>query len=195
MNTKIKTFALLCVMAGLLTGCSMNDDTTKDDMSKENKSTQKAADDTEKAADKAKNTTEDSIDNVMTYFKNEGINYENMQTIENMEFAAHEGRTFMMNGKTAYLYRVKSDDEDMKKIMKEAEDSGMAKVKIDNKEMEYAAMVNGDYLLLYNKEDDFADVQKAFPNYQPTGVHGSNAQQDTTGSDTMNNDTTKDGMN
>lgn len=174
MNRTIKTFALVGMMVSVLAGCSMKEDSSKKDMSKVNKTTEKAVDETKKAADKAKNKMDDSIDNMMTYFTNEGIAYENMQPIEHMDFAAHEGRTFMMNGKTAYLYRVKSDDEDMKKVIKEANDTGMAKVKIDNKEMEYSAMVNGDYLLLFNKDDNFSDVKKAFPNYQPAGVYDTN---------------------
>ncbi|MEG0274477.1 MAG: hypothetical protein RR690_05055 [Longicatena sp.] len=190
MKSYLKKIGCLCLMAGLLAGCSMND-TAKEDMNKVNKSTEKAADDTKKAADKAKTTTEDSIDNVMNYFTTKGIAYNNMQAIENMDFAAYEGRSFMMNDKTAYLYRVKSDDESMKKVMDEAKNNGKVKVKVDGKEQEYGAQVNGDYLLLYDTTANTADLQKAFPNYQPTGVHGSNANEDMngTGSSTENNTT------
>ena len=36
-----------------------------------------------------------------------------------MDFAAYEGRSFMANNNRVYLYRVKSEDENMKKILKE----------------------------------------------------------------------------
>lgn len=177
MKKTVTTFACLCMMAGLLAGCSMNKDSEKagEDV---NKSAQRAVDDTKDAADKAKNDVDDSIDNVMNYFKTNGIAYENMQNIENMEFAAHEGRSFMMNGNTVYLYRVKSDDENMKKIMKEAKDNGKVKVRIDNKEQEYAAQVNGSYLMLYDTKADYSDIAKLFPKYQQTGVHGTDPNED-----------------
>lgn len=167
MKNIVSKAACLLLVAGLISGCSMNDknkDNKKDDMNK-------VADTSKDAANKVKGDVDDSIDNVMNYFKKEGLKFENSKNLDNIEFAAHEGRSFDMNGKTAYLYRVKSEDENMKKILKEARDNGKVKVNIDNKEQMYGAKVNGNYLLLYDAEANMNDMLTAFPNYQATGVN------------------------
>lgn len=174
MKKIVNKAACLLLVAGLISGCSMNDKNNKnDDMNK-------VADASKDAANKAKGVVNDSIDNVMNYFKKEGLKFENSKNLENIDFAAHEGRSFDMNGKTAYLYRVKSDDENMKKILKEAKDKGKVKVNIDNKEQMYGAKINGDYLLLYDEKANMNDMLTAFPNYQVNGVNNPE------GSDTNN---------
>lgn len=170
MKTTMKRIACLFLIAGLVSGCSMNKDKKTDEMGTANKSADKAKDDAKKTVDGTKDAMDamdDNIDNMMTYFKDQGVAYEDMKTIDNMDFAAHEGRSFMNNGQMTYLYRVKSDDENMKKVIKEANDNGKVKVKIDNKEQEYGAKVNGDYLLLYNMDADMGDMMNVFPSYQP----------------------------
>ena len=77
------------------------------------------------------------------------------------------------------MYRVKSDDDNMKKVLKEAKDNGKVKVSINNKEQEYGAKVNGDFLFLYDTNADWNDVVTAFPNYTyagtgTTGTNGTN---------------------
>ena len=83
----------------------MND---KKDANTKTNETKEAA---EKSVKDAKNKTEDSIDNVMNYFKDKGLKYENSKAITDIDFAAYEGRSFDYNGSTGYLYRVKSDDD------------------------------------------------------------------------------------
>ena len=74
---------------------------------------------------------------------------------------------------------MKSDDDNMKKVLKEAKDNGKVKVSINNKEQEYGAKVNGDFLFLYDTNADWNDVVTAFPNYTyagtgTTGTNGTN---------------------
>lgn len=175
--------AVLCLLLALtcMAGCSSKDaDKEKNEVNKTTKTT-------EKKSNEAREKVSDSIDNVMTYFKNEGLKFENSQVIKNMDFAAHEGRSFTVNGKTAYLYRVNSDDENMKKVLKAAKDSGEIKVNIDNKEQMYGARVNGDFLLLYDTSADMNDMLTAFPNYRASGVQNPGNTQTTTKSNTTNN--------
>ena len=40
----------------------------------------------------------------------------------------------------------------MKKLLRQAEEAGRVKVRIDNKEKEYMAQVNGTYLMLYDRK-------------------------------------------
>lgn len=174
----------LCAMSGMLAGCSRQEAKDSNTGSEINKSAQRAVENTKDAKDKASNRIDDNIDNIMTYFKDQGIAYENMQSIEDMEFAAYEGRSFMMGGKNVYLYRVKTDDSNMKKVLKEAKDKGKVKVRINNKEEEYGAQVNGSYLLLFDTNADTADLQKQFPKYQSTGVHSSDPNADMNAKDT-----------
>lgn len=181
MEKTVKALLAAFLFTGLLQGCSMNKNETT---GKENQS------DTNNVANDVKDDVEDSIDNVMNFFNDKKVELENMQPIENMEFAAYEGKSFEVNGKTAYLYRVKSNDEKMKKVLKEAKDKGKVRVNIKNKEMEYNAKVNGNFLLLYDPNADMNDVLTTFEGYTrnvtPNDTNGRNAK-DTT------NTTTSDG--
>ena len=152
MNKQIQKAACIALLTALLGGCGMND---KKDANTKTNQTKEAA---EKSVKDAKNKTEDSIDNAIT----------------DIDFAAYEGRSFDYNGSTAYLYRVKSDDDNMKKVLKEAKDNGRVKVSIDNKEQEYGAKVNGDFLFLYDANQNWNDYVSAFPSYTYSGTAGSN---------------------
>lgn len=184
MKNTTKYLVYLMIAAACVTGCTNKD--------KENAKHEvnKAADTTKKAGEDVKDKVSDSIDNVMTYFNKEGLKIENSKAIKNMDFAAHEGRSFDVNGKTAYLYRVNSDDEGMKKVIKEAKENGKVKVNIDHKEQLYGAKVNGDFLLLYDTSADMGNVLNTFPNYQASGVNNpENTQNSTNNANDGTNDT------
>lgn len=185
MKTSIKLISALMCGIVFMSGCSMNDEKDPTD-GEANKSTENA----KKSAEK---TVDDSIDNVMDFFETQQVKVENMQPIENMDFAAYEGRTFMVDGENAYLYRVKMDDENMKKVMKEAEEKGKVKVSIDNKEMEYAASVNNGYLLLYEPSASHAATLKStFSKYTSAGLGATNPStlNPNEGKNTQNTETT-----
>lgn len=177
MKNMISKAACLVVIAGLIGGCSINDKNRDKNLNK-----------VKDAADKTKNDVNDSIDNVMDYFKKEGVKFEHSKKLENIEFAASEGRSFDMNGKTAYLYHVKSDDENMQKILKEAKDKGSVKVNIDNKEQMYGAKVNGDYLLLYDTQANMNDMLNTFPNYRGDATNKTSNNKTTPSENTQKND-------
>ena len=154
MNKLVQKAACIALLAALMGGCSMND---------------------KKDANTKTNETKEAAEN----FKDKGLKYENSKAITDIDFAAYEGRSFDYNGSTGYLYRVKSDDDNMKKVLKEAKDNGKVKVSINNKEQEYGAKVNGDFLFLYDTNADWNDVVTAFPNYTyagtgTTGTNGTN---------------------
>lgn len=182
---------MACTLAlcSMLAACSTKDD--KKDNKTENK--------VENKANTAKDHAEDSIDNMMSYFKEKGVAYDQSENIDQMDFAAYEGRSFMANNNRVYLYRVKSEDENMKKILKEAADKGKVKVRINNKESEYNAKVNGDYLLLYDTNADITDVLGAFPGYRAgtttTTTSTDESDQNTNPSNTDGNNQTPDANN
>lgn len=139
----------------LLAGCSMFEDGKKD--------VKDAAEKVEKS-DPVKDT-EKTIDNMMDWLKEKGVEVNDMEVIDQMDFAAHEGRSFTYNGHSAYMYRINTSDEKMKQFMKDAEKNKKVKVKENGEEKEYSAAVNGDYLFIYNSDDDMGDFLKNFPNY------------------------------
>lgn len=159
MNKPLQRAMCLTLFAVLMSGCSMNQ---KKEVSQNSEEIGKTA---ERSVDEAKDMSEDSIDNVMNFFKEQGLAFENAKEIKDMEFAAKEGRSFEYEGNTAYLYRINTEDENMKRVLQEAKDSGKVKVNIDNKEQEYGAKVNGDYLFLYNADENWDTYVQAFPNY------------------------------
>lgn len=145
-----------CVLT-LLSGCSMFDsseDKAKD-MAKDGKET----------TDKVKDDGEDTIDNMMDWMKGKGVSYTDMEKIDQMDFAAHEGRSFMYEGNMVYLYRINNEDEKMQQLMKDAKDKKSVKVNVDGEEKEYGAMVNGDYLLIHEKGLEMNHLSETFPSY------------------------------
>lgn len=155
--TKLMKIMFVSVLGfSLLQGCSMKD------MEEDTESVKESV---EQSADDVKDTVEDSIDNVTSYFKENNITMDNLQTITDFDFAADEGRYFQLNGKYVYLYRVDSEDSAMQQVLQEAKDNGKVTVNITGEEMEYGARVNGNYLLLYDTEADIQDVLTAFDGY------------------------------
>ena len=67
MNKLVQKAACIALLAALMGGCSMND---KKDANTKTNETKEAA---EKSVKDAKNKTEDSIDNVMNYFKDKDM--------------------------------------------------------------------------------------------------------------------------
>lgn len=110
---------------------------------------------------------EDSIQNMMNYMQQNGIQISDMTPIDQMDFAAHEGQSFSYNGNTAYLYRLKSNDETMKALLEDAKKNGTVKVNMDGKEQVYNASVNGDYLFVYDPAANMGDFINAMGNYVP----------------------------
>ena len=158
-NLTLMAVSSLCALT-LLSGCSW--------MDKEEK---KVEDETKEVADKAKDAgdkTKNSIEDMMTYFKDEGLEATDVKTLDNMDFAAHEGRSFMYNGSNVYLYNLNMEDEGMKSLVKDVEKNKTVKVNQDGSEKEYAAMANGSYLLVYDKEADMGDMINTFPTYSMT---------------------------
>ena len=80
--------ASLALTVGMLGGCSNKNDKAAENTV--NRSSDYVKKDIEKNARKTKNDVEESIDHMMKYLKDEGVVYENMQNIDQIDFAAHE---------------------------------------------------------------------------------------------------------
>lgn len=145
----------------LLSGCSM---WSGDDNAAQGTAN---ATDTKQPENNRNVTSEDSIDNMMNYLKQQGVEISDMAPIDKMDFAAHEGKSFTYQGNTAYLYRLKSDDVNMKALLDEAKQKGNIKVNHNGKEELYNASVNGDYLFVYEKDADMGSFINAMGSYVP----------------------------
>ena len=118
MNQKtVVTFALGAVL--ICSGCSM----LKDDAKDMEKGAEKVVDDVKKQANDVKTKTKDNLDEMMAYFDDSKIDYDDMEQIETVDFAAKEARMFTHKGHPVYLYHLK-DDETMKALLKKANDEG-----------------------------------------------------------------------
>lgn len=176
MKTKTYKIALCAIL--LLSGCSKMNDTAKKEGNMPT-TEQYPSNDMEKK-------TEDTIDSMMAYLKEKGIEWEQEANIDQMEFAAHEGRSFMVNGQKAYLYRMNSEDASMKQVLEDATNKGKVKVNIDGEEKEYQAQVKNDYLLVYENGEGLNDLMMNFPNYS-NGMASQNPNEN--GNATTPNDT------
>lgn len=153
-----------CMLLLIVSGCSQQESNDK---------TQSNANATETnpPQNDAANTVNETMDNMMNYLQEQGVKLEDMKTLDDMDFAAHEGRSFTYQGNTAYLYRLKENDKSMKALLESAKNNGTVKVNINGKSEDYAAAVNGNYLLIYQKETKMDDFIQLFDTYQ-AGIGG-----------------------
>lgn len=161
MKTKMKTISIALAAAFMLSGCSMWGNEDEASKGATNATNEKTPTNPETPA------VEDSMDNMMNYLNEQGVEISNMKAIDQMDFAAHEGNSFSYNGNTAYLYRLKSNDESMSALLKDAKEKGTVKVNMGGTEQEYNASVNGDYLFVYGKDMDMSSMIEPFNQYVP----------------------------
>ena len=151
MNTLSK-IGMLCMVCFLcLCGCSTQ---------KENMDTPK------ERMDQMKEDTKETMDDIMNYFKEKKVEFENVQTIDQSTFAAYEGRSFDVDGKTVYLYRINRNDPHMMNVIEDIEDDQKLMVRIREEEKEYMALLNGNYILLYDPTTDMQDIVSIYQMYQ-----------------------------
>lgn len=155
---KIKLALLSLLMLCSLTGCMNND--KKEDSSKD-KTEEK---DKDQNKDKEKDTS--SISDVMSYMKENGIDYSNDKTLSDFDWAAKEGTSFRYNDQDIYLYKVDSSNSEMNKIIENVKSNNMITANQNGTETDYAARVNGNYLLIYDKEAAMDELVDIFNKYK-----------------------------
>lgn len=178
-----KVAALACAFLLVISGCSQNDSDKKVEGNAN-------ATDTNPPKNDAANTVNESMDHMMNYMKENGVTLNDIKELADMDFAAHEGRSFSYEGNTAYLYRLKDSDESMKALLDSAKNTGKVKVNINGEQKDYAAAVNGNYLLIYLQEAKMDDFLKYFDSYKAGigGIDSSDNSGSATGKDTVGND-------
>ncbi|MEG1252645.1 MAG: hypothetical protein RSF38_04900 [Erysipelotrichaceae bacterium] len=160
-----KRLILSVLSLSLLSGCSFfNQEDTKE------KEKVEMRDKNKEIANDASNT----IDSMIKWMNEKGIQMDEMETLNEMNFAAHEGRSFKVKGNLIYLYRVNTKDEKMKSFLKETKTSSKVKVNENGVEKEYKAMVKDDYLMIYDQGMDNSQLEALFPTYEAMKNAGSN---------------------
>lgn len=132
-----------------------------------NDSNKEVMDNAKKDTEKGMDNMEDSIDNVMRHFESNEVNYENEEMLDNFDFAAKEGRRFKYQNKDVYMYRIDTSDSKVKDLIQNVNDTNRIQASMNNKTMDYGASVNGNYLMVYDKnlkEDDV--LLKTFQSYK-----------------------------
>lgn len=152
---KLNLALLSLLMMCSLTGCMNND---KKDESKD-KTEEK---DTSKDAEK----TKDSISDVMTYMKENGVEYSDDKTLSDFDWAAKEGTSFKYNDQDVYLYRVDSSNSQMSEVLNNVKSSNVITANQNGTNTEYAARVNGNYLLIFDKDAAIDELVDIFNKYK-----------------------------
>lgn len=112
------------------------------------------------------NTTQrGTLEDLMSYFKNEGITFDRMDEIENIDFGAHEGKLLEYNGETLYLYRLNPDRYENQNWYNDIKTNGLVTVNLDGEDKQFYASVNGDYLLVYDMNTDMTDIETLFNDF------------------------------
>lgn len=152
---KLNLALLSLLMMCSLTGCMNND---KKDESKDKTEEKDTSKDTEK--------TNDSISDVMTYMKENGVEYSNDKTLSDFDWAAKEGTSFKYNNQDVYLYRVDSTNSEMNEILNNVKTNNAITANQNGTNTEYAARVNGNYLLIFNKDAALDELVDIFNKYK-----------------------------
>ena len=105
-----------------------------------------------------------SVSDYMTALKNGGLMYTNEKEITDFNFAAHEGKEFMMDNQTFYLYRVNSSKSDIQKMLDEIDQNGYVTTTQDGTEMKKYAHRMGDFVLIYPEGYDIQKIDKILNN-------------------------------
>ncbi len=167
-----KHAALVLAALLVLTGCSMGNDENDQHANMQGKANQ-----SETNPPQNNNMENDTMDQMISYLNDSGVTLNQMQTLDQMDFAAHEGRSFSYQGNSGYLYRLKSNDASMRALLDSAAQNGTVKVNMDGSEKDYKAAVNGDYLFVYDQSADMQDLIKIFTAYTP-GMRITNKESD-----------------
>ena len=129
-----------------------------------------AAEDIGRSAEKAKEHGEKTLDDMMQYLRDQGIAVEDEQTLDAIEFAAYDGRSFSVDGTQMYLYRIDTNDETMQKVIAQLKQDGSVKVEKDGETLSYSGTLFEDYLLLHDPGADVHVFVETMNHYSGGGV-------------------------
>ncbi len=141
------------------------------DASQMEQDVKKTVDDTaEKARDAGEQVMDDSkrtLDDMMDHLRENQTGIDQEEAIDDIPFAAYDGRSFQVEGNTLYLYRIDPEDEEMKRISEQLALDSMVNVERNGQKMQYNGTLYEDYLLLYEpgvNADAIIDAMNSYGN-------------------------------
>ncbi len=154
---KIKVAMLSLFMVLTMSGCGM--------VNKTEKAVDDSAENAKKDVKKAEKDMKNGVDDLMAFFKGEGVEYSNDKKLDQFDWPAQEGRSFMYNNQNVYLYKVDPSDAKIAGLLDKAQTSNRISATQNGEQMEYGASVNGSYLLVYDKDAMMDDLVEIFKKY------------------------------
>ena len=103
-----------------------------------------------------------NVSEYMNALKTSGMTFINEKDITDFNFAAYEGKEFMMDNQQFYLYRVNSSNAEVKKMLDEIDKNGYVSTTQDGKEGKKYAYRMGDFVLIYPEGYDIAKIDSIF---------------------------------
>lgn len=100
-----------------------------------------------------------NVADVMNAMQMGGLTYMNEKELSDFHFPAHEGKEFMMDNQTFYLYRMDSTTKDVQTMLNDIEKNGYVKIIQDGKEGQKSAYRMGDFVLIYPEGYDIQKVK------------------------------------
>lgn len=159
----MKKIVFVFLISFLLLGCQKKDESMKD--VQENI--------VEDVKEETQNITH-NLEDMLQDFKNQGIVLDSFENIEHTGLNAHEAKVIELNDTKAYLYRLNTSDQQMQQLIDHVKQTGSADVMIQDEKKQYEAVVNGDVLLLYEKDSNLKELRNVFEKYQLSPTNPSN---------------------
>lgn len=154
---KLNLLMLSLFMTVSLLGCSRKSEPMKKDNTVEK--------DVKKGVDKAERKTEKTLDDLMNYMKGEGVTYSEDKKINDINWGAREGRSFMYDNQNVYIYEVDTKDQKVAELLRQAKENNRVTASQNGQNMQYGAAVNGNYLMIYDKEAQLDQLVEIFKKY------------------------------
>lgn len=110
-------------------------------------------------------TSKQTMDDLMDHFKNAKIEFDELTDLKETSFANHAGKSFKLGDSYAYIYHLDTSDESMKTLLKQIQHDGTLDISINDEIKPYQAIVNGEFIFLYDQKADAQEIADVFKRY------------------------------
>lgn len=121
--------------------------------------------DVDKVKDEVVKTSQKTMDDLMDHFEEQKVEFDDLKDVEKTSFPYHDGKSFMIDDTYAYLYHLDLSDQSMNDLLQKAKQDGMLEISINDEMKTYQAIVNGEFLLLYDQKADAQQIADVFKTY------------------------------
>lgn len=105
-----------------------------------------------------------TVSEYMNALKTGGMIFMDEKDITDFNFAAYEGKEFMMDNQQFYLYRVNSTNADVSKMLEDIDKNGYVTTMQDGTETKKYAHRLGDFVLIYPEGYDISKLDAILNN-------------------------------